>query len=119
MTTFHVIVSQKGLQEKAFKKELEEIKEFYQKANISFYREVPSITKQDRFNKAMSMISSEKEELETLKEELENWKDNLPEQLVGGDKDSELEEAISQLEEIIDLIDQFDGNIVDFPNAFG
>lgn len=38
---------------------------------------------------------------EELKDELQNWLDNLPEPLQGGEKANELEEAISNLEEMI------------------
>jgi DNA repair exonuclease SbcCD ATPase subunit len=45
-----------------------------------------------------SALQDADSEIEELKEELQSWYDNLPENLQGGDKGSQLEEAIGQLE---------------------
>lgn len=45
-------------------------------------------------------LSSACSEVDCLKDELQDWFDNLPEQFQSGDKGSQLEEAISQMDNI-------------------
>jgi len=56
--------------------------------------------------------------VEELKDELQGWFDNLPEQFQSGDKGSELEEAIQQLEELKDGLESLDFSSVVFPGMY-
>ena len=82
-----------------------------------------------------SNCESAKADVEELKEELENWKENLPENLQQGSKADSLDEAISELEQCIDNLDnaiatddkeeienyieEAQGSSPDFPSMFG
>lgn len=57
--------------------------------------------------------------VDELREELQEWHDNLPENLQQGDKGSELEEAISALDEIKDGLEGVDFGNVSFPSMMG
>lgn len=63
----------------------------------------------DRFSEAMGKVSEALSEVEELKSELENWLDNMPENLRGGSKADELEEAISALDEVINQLQEAEG----------
>jgi hypothetical protein len=56
-----------------------------------------------------------KDTLEELRDELQDWHDNMPENLQGSDKASEIEECIRNLEELIDNIESLDFSTVEFP----
>lgn len=47
-------------------------------------------------------------EIQSLMEELEEWKENMPENLQGGDKHDQLEEAIQNLQDIITELESLD-----------
>lgn len=51
---------------------------------------------------------------EELRDELQDWLDNIPENMQGGQKASELEEAIGHLEEAMDHLDQAENAFEDF-----
>lgn len=72
-----------------------------------------------RFQNAVDKASEAKSEVEELRDELQNWLDNLPENLQSGSKAEALEEAISNLEEVIDGLDNVESVSVEFPGMFG
>jgi hypothetical protein len=72
-----------------------------------------------RFSDAVGLVSDAKATFEELMEELTNWKDNLPENLQLGSKADMLDEAISNLEQIISSCDEVEGTDVEFPGMFG
>ncbi len=72
----------------------------------------------DRFGEAQSDVSSAKGNAEELRDELQNWLDNLPENLQSGSKASELEDAISSLEEFINSCEEAEGVDVQFPGMY-
>lgn len=70
----------------------------------------------DRLADAASLVGDAKGEVESLKQELEDWRDNMPESLQGGSKHDELEEAISELLELEEQLEQVSGfDNVNFP----
>jgi predicted RNase H-like nuclease (RuvC/YqgF family) len=76
-------------------------------------------SRRERFEHVQSLIADALAQTEELKGELEEWKDNLPENLQNGSKAQELEDAISNLDELIDALNTAEGVDVDFPGAFG
>lgn len=56
--------------------------------------------------------------IEELKEELEEWLENMPENLQGGEKASQLEEAIEAIEEIIQAFSTIEDAEVEFPGMY-
>lgn len=57
-------------------------------------------------------------DVEELKEEMEEWGDSIPESLQGGGKAEEVEQAISDLEELKDNLEGLDFTSVSFPSMF-
>jgi hypothetical protein len=71
-----------------------------------------------RFADAQSKLSEAKSEFEELRDELQNWLDGMPANLQSGQKASELQEAIDNLETIISSCDDAEGTEVEFPGMF-
>ena len=91
----------------------------YPNAHISAIRKEPAETRPQRFADAQSLVSNAKSEFETLRDELQEWHDNMPEALQSSSKADELGEAVSQLDELIDLLEQAEGTDVEFPGMTG
>lgn len=96
------------------------------KVALAFGKEVAEqITKDDlatsrqsRLDSVASTVTDCAQDVDELKDELQEWFDNLPEQFQSGDKGSELEEAIQQLEEIKDGLESLDFSSVSFPGMY-
>lgn len=73
-----------------------------------------------RLQQAMDRATEAKGDIEGLKEELEEWYGNLPESFQNGDKGEALQEAISQLEQVEQALDEADGAAqdVNFPGMY-
>lgn len=83
-------------------------------------RRVPDLdTRSERFAHAMELVSTANGIVQDLKGELEEWRDNMPEGLQNGGKHDELEEAISNLEEVESQLDEAENASVDFPSMMG
>ena len=65
-------------------------------------------------------LSTNIDDVNTIKEELEQWLDNMPENLQASEKAGQLEEAIQNLEEIADSLDEIQEmqHNVEFPSMF-
>lgn len=65
-------------------------------------------------------LSTNIDDVNTLKEELEQWLDNMPENLQASMKAEQLEEAIQNLEEIADELEEIQEmqHNVEFPSMF-
>ena len=72
----------------------------------------------DRFADAMGQLDNVISDVEELKSELEEWRDNMPESLQGGQKHEELEEAIGQLEDLINGLQEGMDTEVNFPGMY-
>lgn len=72
----------------------------------------------DRFSDAEQSLEDCKSEVAQLKEELEEWQGNLPENLQGGTKNDELQEAIDALEELDGELQGISWPDVEFPGMF-
>ncbi|HKZ39906.1 MAG TPA: hypothetical protein VJ044_03040 [Candidatus Hodarchaeales archaeon] len=84
---------------------------------ISIQKIKHSESRADRLAEAESDVDNAKNTVESLKEELRSWFDNLSENFRLGEKASQLEEAISTLESIVDALDQCDWG-VEFPGMY-
>ena len=76
-------------------------------------------SKGTRFAEARSRVAAEGEEFRNLRDELEEWFENMPENLQSGSKAEQIQEAIDQLEEVIDSIEGIEYTEIEFPGAFG
>lgn len=76
------------------------------------------LSRADRLAEAEQLAQQAKEIVDELKDELQSWHDNLPENFQNGDKGNELEEAVSQLEEINNNLESADFSSVNFPSMF-
>jgi hypothetical protein len=75
-------------------------------------------SRQARFDDAERAVCDCTNTLEELKDELQDWLDNMPENLQGGDKASELEDAISNFDGLIGEIESLDFSTVEFPGLY-
>ncbi len=122
MITVTVMMEEKGLQAGAVEKVvLAALRKHYPKMHVDAVanKHKPATSRADRFSEAQSSLADAKSGAEMLKEELEEWKNNLPENLQDGDKASQLENAINQLEEFVDACDTAEGVDVEFPSMMG
>lgn len=78
----------------------------------------PSSSRADRLSDVEADVQSAATSVEELKGELEEWKENLPENLQQGGKADELDDAISQLEQIQSELESIDFTSVSFPSMF-
>ena len=72
-----------------------------------------------RFQAALDKVSEAHSDLECLRDELQNWLDNLPENLQSSSKADQLQEAIDELENLINSCEEIEGASVEFPGMFG
>jgi hypothetical protein len=70
----------------------------------------------DRLAVIANDVANSASDVEELKAELEEWLEALPENLQNGDKASELQEAIDQLEELKSNLEDVDFSSVSFPS---
>lgn len=68
-----------------------------------------------RFDAAMEKVRDAKSDVEELKSEMENWLENIPDNLQGGDKYSEVEQCIDDLDSIINDLESAESTVPDFP----
>jgi len=69
----------------------------------------------ERLGEAQDMVADAMSIVEELRGEMQDWKDNMPEGLQSGSKADEIDEAVSQLEEIESGLEQVDFQQVSFP----
>jgi uncharacterized protein YgfB (UPF0149 family) len=75
-------------------------------------------SRSERFQEALATVSIGKADIESLRDELQEWLDNMPENLQGGTKAEELEEAIGSLEEVIEHLEEAEGTEINFPGMY-
>lgn len=117
----HVIeisVGKDGLKEATVKRLVKLLqKDLGKEAEVSSRKVEHPTTRAERCSAAFASIADGKSELEALQEELESWRDGMPENLQDGEKAQQLDEAISELEDIVGELTQLedkDGSI-EFP----
>ena len=69
----------------------------------------------ERYDEAKEHISQGLSTIEELKDELQEWLDNMPENLQGGSKEDELQEAIDALDDVISNVGDAIEEDVEFP----
>ena len=72
----------------------------------------------DRFAAAEADFDTAKSEIESLRDELQEWRDGLPENLQGGSKAGELDDAIAALEEVLDSMESVCFESLSFPGMY-
>ena len=75
-------------------------------------------SRQTRFAKAVERIADPRSEIEGLRDELQDWLDGMPENLQGGSKADELQEAIGNLEDLIQALEEAEMTEIEFPGMF-
>lgn len=73
-------------------------------------------TRAKRFQDAVDKVSEVKSYFEELRDELQSWLDNMPENLQGGAKADELEDAIYELDSVVSSLEDVEGTSVNFPS---
>lgn len=73
----------------------------------------------ERYAETIQKISDGKGALEELRDELQNWLDNMPENLQDSEKANALQEAIDNLENSINSLEEVEGTEVEFPGMMG
>lgn len=71
-----------------------------------------------RMDEASSSFEDVKTTVEELRDELQEWLDNLPENLRDGDKGSDLQSAIDELESLHGELDGISWPDVEFPGMY-
>ena len=71
-----------------------------------------------RFEEAVGEIGEPKGMIEDLRDELQEWLDNMPENLQGGEKAGQLENSISELDDMISSLEELECTDVEFPGMF-
>jgi hypothetical protein len=72
----------------------------------------------DELDQAEEHIEAAKEIVGAPKDDMENWRDNMPESLQGGEKYSEVEECASNLESLMDELENISLDNVEFPSMY-
>jgi len=72
----------------------------------------------DRLGEAESSVEDSKSIVSELCEEMQSWFDSIPENLQGGSKADEVQEAIDSLQQISDDLENIDFGNVSFPAMF-
>lgn len=81
-------------------------------------KQTTATSRADRLSEAESSVGDALSVVEELKDEMEQWRDSIPENLQSGDKYSQVEEAISALEEIQSNLEGVEFGSVEFPGMF-
>jgi len=116
---WQVTLNGKGLRKTSVEKLVEKMKaEFGEGVNVLVVDASPPESRADRFSDAIGLVSTAREEFETLRDELQEWRDGLPENLQGGSKAEELDQAISDLEDAVQDAENLEGKDVTFPGMY-
>lgn len=106
MATYNITLTVHG-------RDIRQVQKQYPGANVTKVNHSPS--RADRFADAISNISDGKSEVSSLAEEMREWADNMPENLQGGEKHTEVEEAADALDEINNQLEEAEAAEVNFP----
>lgn len=115
LTTYRVVLTVKAANIQSVGKQIEEL--FGYEAAASIRKAISPISRADRLEAASQLIETAKADIEELRDEIQGWYDNLPEAFQSGDKGNELEQCVSELEEIVSSLD-VDCSAVSFPGMY-
>jgi len=73
----------------------------------------------ERFSEAQTAIETGGLDFDILRDELQSWLDNMPENLQSGSKAEEIQDAIDQLDEASNSVEEIVYMVIEFPKAFG
>ena len=93
-----------------------EVKKHFPEAHVEKVEHKTS--RADRLAEAESLVDDAKSIVEELKDEMEQWRDSIPENLQGGDKYAEVEQASDELDNIISEMENLDFGSVSFPGMY-
>ncbi len=119
MARWKVTISGKGVKKASVDALVAKVRDkFGEKVSVSVEDASPPESRADRFSEAVGLISDAVSELEGLRDELQEWKDGMPENLQSGSKAEEIDQAISDLEDIISEGEDLAGRDVTFPGMY-
>ena len=72
----------------------------------------------DRLVAVGDTVEEARGEVEALRDELQEWHDNLPENLQDGAKASEIDDAIGELDNLVQEMEGLDFSSVSFPGMY-
>lgn len=73
-------------------------------------------SRRERFDEIKALCADLSSQAQELRDELQNWLDNMPENLQGGEKAQQLDDAISGLEDFIGNVDDAASTEIEFPS---
>lgn len=91
---------------------------FGEDAVVRLNKLVSGSSRSERLSDAESSFEDVKTEVAQLRDEIQEWQDNLPENLQGGTKNDELQEALDALEELCSDLENVSWQEVNFPGMF-
>lgn len=119
MARIVVTVVGKGVRQAGVDKIVQKLKDdLGESVSVSVRKEELPESRSQRYAAAQSLVEEGKSEMETLRDELQERLDNMPENLQGGSKASEIEDAIGQLDEAVEAAEAAADVDVSFPGMF-
>ncbi len=118
MSQFKIIITGKNLRADSIQKKAQYMISGVEGATVIVTKIEKVESRSDRFNQCLSMINDARCETESLRDELQDWYDNLPENFQNGDKGSQLQDSISELENFMSGCEDLENVSVEFPSMF-
>src|SRR3972149_194444 len=116
MARFRITLIFEGSRIDSVRKKVQQF--FGDDAVAAVHKVITPTSRADRLFAEANSIEDAAAEIGCLRDELQEWLGNLPEKLQEGSKADELNEAISQLEDLISAIEDLDFGSVNFPGMF-
>ena len=116
MAQYKISINLKGLTKAALEKVLTAAypTETYDQSPFYIQKVEPATSRSARFSEALGKIEDGLSVMRELQEEMSNWLDTIPENLQGGEKYSQVEEAMYSLEDIVGNVESVEGSDVEF-----
>jgi hypothetical protein len=73
----------------------------------------------DRLAEAAGLVTEALDRIQELQQEMQDWSDSIPENLQDGQKASDVQQTIDDLQDLIDNIEGLDFDNVSFPGMMG
>ncbi len=121
MARWKIMVSGKGIRRDTVDKIVKAITDKFggeEKVSVAVTDATPPESRADRFSEAQGDIGEAKGEIESLRDELQERLDNMPENLQQGSKAGEIQEAIDNLETVIQNLEDAESCDVSFPGMY-
>lgn len=91
---------------------------FGEKAVVSIEKITHPTSRAGRLEEARGLVEQAQQIVDDLKDEMESWHDGLPDNLQSSDKAMQLEECVSNLEDLSSSIENLDFDNIEFPGMY-